>query len=88
MSLSPDWCLMQEMKKNFEHFVQETRPRTCVRMIFKFYKNQTKSENHEICQDVMISYVEAVVKKLRMFRIICDVWCLQTEASSEKIRRT
>jgi len=50
------------MKRNFEHFVQETRPRTCVRMILKFYQNQTKSENHEICQDVMISYVEAVVK--------------------------
>ena len=62
MSLSPDWCLMQEIKRKFEYFDQETRPRTSVRMIFKFYKNQTKSENHEICQDVMISYVEAVVK--------------------------
>ena len=25
-------------------------------------KKQTKSENHEICHDVMISYVAAVVK--------------------------
>ena len=25
-------------------------------------KKQTKSENHEICQDLVISYVEAVVK--------------------------
>jgi len=53
---------MQEIKRKFEYFDQETRPRTSVRMIFKFYKNQTKSENHEICQDVMISYVEVVVK--------------------------
>jgi hypothetical protein len=35
-------------------------------MVFKFLKKQTKSENHEICQDVIISYVEAVVKKIEM----------------------
>ena len=54
--------LIQEMKGNFEHLVHETRPRTCGRMVFKFLKKQTKTENHEICQDLMISYVEAVVK--------------------------
>ena len=50
------------MKRNFEHLIQETRPQTCGRMVFKFKKKQTKSENHEICQDLMISYEVAVVK--------------------------
>ena len=31
-------------------------------MVFKFEKKQAKSENHEICLDLMISYMEAVVK--------------------------
>ena len=42
------------------------------------------SKNHEICQDLKISYVEAMVKKLRMFRTICHVRCLQTEISQKK----
>ena len=42
------------------------------------------SENHEICQDLMISYVEAMVKKLRMFCTICHVRCLQTKLSQKK----
>ena len=53
---------MREMKGNFEHLIHETRQRTCGRIIFKFYKKQTKSENHEICEDLMISYMEAMVK--------------------------
>ena len=31
-------------------------------MAFKFLKKQTKSENHEICRDIEISYVEITVK--------------------------
>ena len=31
-------------------------------MAFKFLKKQTKSENHEICRDIEISYVEIAVK--------------------------
>ena len=34
----------------------------------------------------MISYVEAMVKKLRRFRTICHVRCLQTEVSQKKNR--
>ena len=49
-------------------------------------KKQTKYQNHEICQDLMISYLEAVVKKLRKFRTICHVWCLQTKVSQMKNR--
>ena len=41
-------------------------------------------EHHEICQDLMISYVEAMVKKLRRFHTICHVRCLQTEVSQKK----
>ena len=42
------------------------------------------SKNYEICQDLMISYVKAVVKKMRRFRKICHVRCLQTEVSQKK----
>ena len=45
-----------------------------------------KSKNHEICQDLMISYVEAMVKKLRRFCTICHIRCLQTEVSKKKNR--
>jgi len=34
----------------------------------------------------MISYVEAMVKKLRRFHTICHVRCLQTEVSQKKNR--
>ena len=43
---------------------------------FKILKKQTKSENHEICQDLMISYVEVVVKKRTNFAqfVMYDVY--------------
>ena len=62
MLFSIMWGRIQEQTTNFERLVHETWPRTCGRVVFKFYKKQTKSENHETCQDVMISYVEAVIK--------------------------
>ena len=62
MLFSIMWGRIKEHTTNFEHLVHETWPRTCGRVVFKFYKKQTKSENHETCQDVMISYVEAVIK--------------------------
>ena len=34
----------------------------CRRIIVKLYNNQIKSENHEICRDIKISYVEVVKK--------------------------
>jgi hypothetical protein len=54
-----------------------------------------KSENHKTCQDVMISHVEVVIKKLRRFRISCYVRCFQIlpnpcqlyESSSEMLKR-
>ena len=67
MLLSVVWGRIQERTRNFGHLVHETWPRTCVRSVFKFYKKQTKSENHETCWDVMISYVEAMIKILEDF---------------------
>ena len=53
-----------------------------------WFLNSKKSKwclkNHEICQDLMILYVVAMVKKLRMFRTICHVRCLQTKVSHKK----
>ena len=62
MLLSVVWGRIQERTQNFRHLVHETWPWTCVRSVFKLYKKKTKSENHETCQDVIISYVEAVIK--------------------------
>ena len=62
MVLSVVWGRIQEQTRNFEHLIHETWPRTCGRIVFKFYKMQTKSENHETCRDVMISYVEDAIK--------------------------
>ena len=55
--------LIHEMEGNFEHLSHEPWPRTCGRIVLKLYKKLTKSENHKICHDIMISYVEAKVKK-------------------------
>ena len=62
MLFSIMWGHIQDQTTKFEHLVHETWPRTYGWVVFKFYKKQTKSENHETCQDVMISYVEAVIK--------------------------
>ena len=52
------WDRTHQMKRNFEHLVLETRPWTSVRMILEFQENQMKYENYEICQYLMISYME------------------------------
>ena len=50
---------IQEWARNFGHLVHETCPRNYVRSVFKLYKKQTKSENHETrsdiaCRDVLV----------------------------------
>ena len=62
MLLSIVWGRIQEWTWNFRHLVHETWPRTCVRSVFKFYKKKTKSKNYETCWDVVISYVESMIK--------------------------
>jgi hypothetical protein len=41
-------------------------------------KHKQNKKNHETCPRVMISYVEAMIKNLRMFRESCDVLCVET----------
>ena len=52
----------------------------------KLKKKQLKSENYEICQYIMISYVEAVVK-LEWVSQFCRIRCLQMETSTKKNQR-
>ena len=83
MLFSIMWGCIQEQTTNFEYFVLETWPRTCGRVVFKFYKTQTKSKNHETCQDVKISYVEAVIKKWGGFaQVVTYDACKPKSASS------
>jgi hypothetical protein len=70
--------LFQEQTKIFEHHAHETRPRICDLVVLKLYKTQTKSENHETSQDVMISYVETLIKNLKMFHKIWHALCVET----------
>ena len=79
------WGLIYEIKIKFKHVVKETQPRSRARADFKFYKKQTKSENHEIWQDVKISCVEAMVKKLTIFRTSCHV-CSQSGTFLKKFQ--
>jgi hypothetical protein len=54
--------LFQKQARIFEQHSQKTWPRTCDPIVLKLYKTETKPENHETCQHVMISYVETLVK--------------------------
>ena len=85
MLLSPVWGLTREMKRIFEHFIQETRPRT----LAQWFLNSKKSKRSlKMTRFVKISWYRTwrLWKKLRRFRIICHVRPLQTEASPKKNR--
>jgi hypothetical protein len=62
MLLSTCYSLIQGHARNFEHQVHKTWPRTCDAVLFKLYKTQTKSENHETCRDTMILCAKVVIK--------------------------
>jgi hypothetical protein len=49
-----------------------------IQLFKKMYKPQTKSENHETCRHVMISYVEPMIKQMRMFRESYHALCVET----------
>ena len=55
-------ALLKNWKENSNILFTKHDNERARRIGFKFYKNQTKSENYEICQDIMISYMEAVIK--------------------------
>ena len=61
MLVSVVWGRIQERTRNFGHLIHETCPRNCVWSVFKFYKKQTKSENHETCWDIVILYMETMI---------------------------
>jgi hypothetical protein len=67
MLLSTSYDRFQERTGNFEHHAHSTCPWTCHPGVYKLYKTQTKSGNHETCTRVMISYVEAVIKIWQSF---------------------
>ena len=56
-----------EMEENFKHLAHEPWLVTCGRIILKFYKKQTNSENPKFCYDIMISYMESMVKNWECF---------------------
>jgi hypothetical protein len=62
MLFSTSYNLFQEQTGLFEHHARETRSGTCNPVVLKLYKTQTKSENYETSRDVMISYVETLIK--------------------------
>ena len=79
MLLSPMWGCIHEMEGKFGH---EPWPRMCGQINLKFYKKQTKSENHKICHDIIRGGCD---KKMRRFHKSCHIRCLQDEAISEEV---
>jgi hypothetical protein len=77
MLFSTSYGLSQGQTRIIEHHAHETRPQTYGPVVLKLYKTQTKSENHETCRHVMISYVE-IDKNLRLFRENSHALCVET----------
>jgi hypothetical protein len=75
MLLSTSYDRFQERTENFEHHAHLTWPWTCHSGVYKLYKTQTKSENHETYPHVMISYVEAVIKIWKISRKLWHTMC-------------
>ena len=76
MLFSIMWGRIQKQTTNFEHLVYETRPWTCGRVVFKFYKKANevqKSWNLSRCHDIICGRCD---KKLRRFCASCHVRCL------------
>jgi hypothetical protein len=62
MLFSTSYDIFQEQSRIFEHYAHETWPWNCDVVVLKLYKIETKLENNETCRDVMILYVEVVIK--------------------------
>ena len=58
----------------------------CASELFKIKKKLMKSENYEIYQYLVISYVEAIVKNWESFEHFVTYVRLQIEASQRKTR--
>jgi hypothetical protein len=53
--------------------------------VYKLYKTQTKSENHETCPRVMISYVEAMIKIWKNFEKAVTHYVYKPKRSTLKL---
>ena len=84
MLWSPIWVNVEDLKGKLKYLVRKTFPGMCDRIGFKFYKKQTKFENHKICHDIICGDCD---KKLRRFCKSFDVRCLWNEASPNKFHR-
>ena len=58
----PSETISKKMNGKFEVLDHEPCPRACGPTVLNFYKKQMKSEECEICNDIIISYVDAMVK--------------------------
>jgi hypothetical protein len=85
MLLNTSYDRFQERTGNFEHHAHLTWPWTCHPGAYKLYKTQTKSENHETCPHVMISYVEAVIKIWKNFEKAVTHYVCKPKRSTLKL---
>jgi hypothetical protein len=70
---STSYNIFQKQTEIFEHYANETWLWTCDLVVLKLYKPQTKSENHEPCLHIMISYV-LTNKNLTLFYKSCHTY--------------
>ena len=84
MLFSPVWGLPREIKRNFLTSCSGNTPKNVYPNDFKILKKQKKSENHEICQYLVISYVEAVVKNWVGFVIFLRTMLTNENISGEE----
>jgi hypothetical protein len=77
MLFSKSYSLFYKQDGIFEHHAHKTWQRTCDLVVLKLYKTQTKSENHETCRHVMISYVDTD-KILTVFHENCHTLYVET----------
>jgi hypothetical protein len=85
MLFSTSYALFQEKIGIFKHDAHETRLRTCDPVVLKLYKTQINSKNHESCWDVMISYVETMIKIWKCFVKVATHYVLKLNRPSHEI---
>ena len=85
MLLSTSYDRFQERTKNLEHLAHLTWSWTCHPGVYKLYKTQTKSKNHETCPRVMISYVEAMIKIWKNFEKAVTDYVYKPKRSTLKL---
>jgi hypothetical protein len=67
------WGCIQELALNYDHHVVVTWWGNRGESLFKLYKIQTKSENHETWRCMLLLHVEAVVKNWESFKQVATL---------------